>query len=288
MPYRRLPKTDQARLRALKALIDSAAPLSFELRQRVKMAEPGFENCVAQMSFFSIGRIDASRREATAERQARTYLAGFLAVLIAAVNRGDIRRKKLQLYGLDEQTSVVPSLEQGREIIRIGEAVIRGEQARIMEGGVAINFPTIQKVRVFYDIYSEARRERELSLRNEARQREVLRRQRVETDALLLEAWDAVEAAYADLRPFARLTACQAAGLIYYYRTGEHKLTELTDARLAEAEAEVLTENTEPEPKPEPKSKPKAETKPETKSETKSEPEPERAKPRIIEQSLFE
>jgi hypothetical protein len=44
-------------------------------------------------------------------------------------------------------------------------------------------------------------------------------------DALILDIWDQVEAFYKDEYPYAKLVKCQAYGMIYYYRTGEARLT---------------------------------------------------------------
>jgi hypothetical protein len=58
---------------------------------------------------------------------------------------------------------------------------------------------------------------------------ETLRKQ---ADTIILSIWDQVEAFYKDELPYAKLQKCQAYGMIYYYRTGEAKLTPQTDEQI--------------------------------------------------------
>ena len=52
---------------------------------------------------------------------------------------------------------------------------------------------------------------------------------RKQVDEIILSIWDQVETFYKDELPYAKLQKCQAYGMIYYYRTGETKLTAETD-----------------------------------------------------------
>ena len=58
---------------------------------------------------------------------------------------------------------------------------------------------------------------------------ETLRKQ---ADEIILDMWDQIEAFYKDELPYAKLQKCQAYGMIYYYRTGEAKLTPQTDQQI--------------------------------------------------------
>jgi hypothetical protein len=64
---------------------------------------------------------------------------------------------------------------------------------------------------------------------------------RDQVDELILQIWDAVEAAYVDLLPYARYQACTKCGVIYYYRKGEKHLTPKTDEDIEKAQAATLS-----------------------------------------------
>ena len=67
---------------------------------------------------------------------------------------------------------------------------------------------------------------------------ETLRKQ---ADEIILSIWDQVEAFYKDELPYAKLQKCQAYGMIYYYRTGEAKLTPQTDQKIIEDQKKQTT-----------------------------------------------
>jgi hypothetical protein len=64
---------------------------------------------------------------------------------------------------------------------------------------------------------------------------ETLRKQ---ADEIILDMWDQIEAFYKDELPYAKLQKCQAYGMIYYYRTGEAKLTPQTEQQIVAQRAQ--------------------------------------------------
>jgi len=53
-----------------------------------------------------------------------------------------------------------------------------------------------------------------------------------------LDIWNQVEAKYAEKLPYDKLRNCQNYGVIYYYRTGEKKLTPETDKEILKIRAQ--------------------------------------------------
>ena len=64
---------------------------------------------------------------------------------------------------------------------------------------------------------------------------------RKKADTIILDIWDQVEAFYKDELPYAKLQKCQAYGMIYYYRTGEAKLTAQTDQKIIEQRKQQIS-----------------------------------------------
>ena len=210
MPYRRLPNTDQARVRALKAAVekgdvynvrDLAISLKtlFDARNfllKFEAAQIYYTQCYDNQS-------RASRKHQANVRMARLYISHFIQVLNLAVLRDEIKPVHKELYGLPE-ANVVPDLLSEASLVEWGRKIIDGEQRRISQGGIPIYNPTIARVKVHYDIFLEL-----ASMRDRA-------------DELILDIWNQVEAKFQGINPNeTRLEKCRDYGLVYYYRSNE-------------------------------------------------------------------
>ena len=136
MPYRRLPNTDQARVRALKAAVekgdvynvrDLAISLKtlFEARnflQRFEAAQIYYTQCYENQS-------RASRKHQANVKTARLYISHFIQVLNLAVLRDEIKAVHKKLYDLPD-ANVVPDLLSEASLVEWGKKIIEGEQRR--------------------------------------------------------------------------------------------------------------------------------------------------------------
>ena len=217
MPYRRLPNTDQARVRALKAAVEKGDLYSvrdlaislktlFEARnflQRFEAAQIYYTQCYDNQA-------KASRKHQANVKTARLYISHFIQVLNLAVLRDEIKTSHKNMYGLPE-ANVVPDLLSEAALVEWGKKIIEGEQQR-----------TIARVKVHYDIFLDSyERQKNLqALTN--RSLEELASMRGRADELILDIWNQVETKYQDVTPNeVRLDKCRDYGLIYYYRSSE-------------------------------------------------------------------
>ena len=216
MPYRRLPNTDQARIRALKAAVvkgdvcnvyDLAVSLKTLGEARMFLAK--FE---AAHSYYVHCYGEA----------ARLYISHFIQVLNLAVIRAEIKESHKDMYSLPMDNFGVPDLNSEASIAEWGQKIIEGERQRTSRGGIPIYNPTIAKVKVHYDIFMEGyEKQKNLQLLTN-RSLEQLSSMRAQADRLILDIWNQVEAKYQEVLPNEkRLEKCRDYGLIYYYRTGE-------------------------------------------------------------------
>lgn len=155
------------------------------------------------------------------QRRATMYVSHFLQVLLLAVERGEIKRSKLKLYGLPETTTALPNIKTQETLLAWGRKVIDGEKARIKEGGRPIYNPTIGMVSTHYDIFCEAFEAQKTLQQRTAKALADIAALRPECDALLLELWNKIEEHYAHLDWNERVQACRKLGLVYYYRRHE-------------------------------------------------------------------
>lgn len=229
MPYRRLPNTDQARIRALKTVVvkgDAAdlreLPISLNTLSEARKALRKFEVAHAYyVQCFANQSVASSRHQANV-KTARLFLSHFIQVLNMSVVRGEVKEINKKLYGLTPNDYSIPELTSEPTLVEWGKKIIDGERKRTSQGGIPIYNPTIAKVRVHYDIFVDGYERQKGYQLLTARSLEGVTAMRPQIDELILDIWNQVEARFQTVSPNeARLNKCRDYGLIYYYRTGE-------------------------------------------------------------------
>ena len=237
MPYRRLPKTDQARIRALKAAVDSSVKsgiftnvLSHNTYHRAKELLESFsrevavyKRCVAEQSSKK-----GNESYEAALKKARMYVSHFIQVLSMCIVRGEVARNKRPYYGLPENEDTVPNLFSEASVLEWGQKIIAGEQRRQGEGGVPIYNPTMGRVSVVFELFKEMYDRHHFLQTRTAEALANISNMRYEVDELIFEIWGEVENAFALLSGDARIKRCAEYGVIYYYRPDRAK-KKLTD-----------------------------------------------------------
>lgn len=230
MPYRRLPNTDQARIRSLETAIakmrnnDYYAPvLPPDLLNRADKKLGQFREAVDRYLKALEKQVEYSRSDdyQTRLKNARMYVSHFLTVFNMCIKRGEIKVADRLYYSIPESSGELPDLSSDISVIRCCENTIRGEKERTSKGGTPIFNPTIAKVVVHYDLFRELY-DRQCELRqltDEALM--VVSLMRPQVDEVILEVWNSIENYFSGLSGDKRLEACREYGLIYYYRKGE-------------------------------------------------------------------
>lgn len=235
MPYRRLPNTDQARIRALKTAVGKGdasgdvrdLPLSLHTLSEARSYLRKFETAQSYYMYCFENQSNASRKHQVNVKQARLYISHFIQVLNMAVVRGEIKETQKKLYGLSANDCSLPDLNSEAAMAEWGQKVIEGERKRTSQGGIPIYNPTVAKVKVHYDVFLDGyERQRGLQALT-TRSLEQLASMRARADELILAIWNQVEAKFENVFPNEiRLEKCRDYGLIYYYRTGEKSVGE--------------------------------------------------------------
>lgn len=236
MPYRRLPNTDAARLRALKTLLDNSDIYTARNRfidwKSINKARRAYDRLLTAAEQYRMC-YQAQRRNAgkgdKLQRNATIYVSHFVQVLLMAVERGEIKRATLSLYGLGENAKAIPQMKSVDSLISSGLAIIEGERQRIKGGGRPIFNPTIGMVSTHLDIFRQSNEQQKTLQRRTAESLEPLRQLRPEADAVLLELWNQIETYYRNLPKEERIEACRRLGVIYYDRRKEREKPNVKD-----------------------------------------------------------
>lgn len=231
MPYRRLPNTDQARIRAMEKLLEKVGMISVSemavslntiskirgLLNRFRRLSEYYKDCFDNQS-------KASRKHQENTKLARLYISHFIQVLNLAALRMEIKPAQKNYYGLQPNVHNVPDLISETALMEWGEKIIVGEMKRTSEGGIPIYNPTIAKVKVRYDIFVESNEKQKNLQRLTAESLEDVTLMRPQVDELILDAWNQIEDYYKDMPDVdKRLDLCREYGIVYYYRAGEKK-----------------------------------------------------------------
>ncbi|MDR0421768.1 MAG: hypothetical protein LBH72_01995 [Proteiniphilum sp.] len=228
MPYRRLPNTDSARIRALRTAVEKAAdtdfqelPFSAGTLDESRNVLKHFEHLSSRYQQLYDAQVKAGKTFAGKIKKARMYVSHFIQVLYMCVIRSEIREEQLALYGLEKADMVVPDLSSNKQLLEWGQKIIRGERLRTAQGGVPIYNPSIAKVNVMVTLFREGYHTQELHQKATARVLQEVADYRKKVDKVIFEIWEEVEKHNRGLLPEKRLAGNREYGIVYYYRKGE-------------------------------------------------------------------
>ncbi|MDR2685018.1 MAG: hypothetical protein LBB53_06520 [Prevotellaceae bacterium] len=229
MPYRKLPKTDQARIRTLKTAINlkkefgfDSVPISYELLNRAKTQLPLFEHyqVLYSQAYENWQKNNPHYREAV--NSIRLYISHFIQVFNMAVMRGEFKKEARTYYKLPIDNAALPDLTDEDNLFEWGKNLIDGEMQRRQNGGMPMTNPTIAMLNVAYELFKQLRTEQQIRQIAIQRTKENFNLERVKTDALIKEIWDEIESRFSSLPQEKRMENCQKCGIIYYYRNAEN------------------------------------------------------------------
>ncbi len=234
MPYRRLPNTDQSRLRALKAAIQQEERqgynnhvLGFKTLHDARNFLGVFEKNLLHYKMTQESKVNANKKYQQIISNARIYISHFIQVFNLSVIRGEIKKEHKLLYQLDPEIHNVPDLNSEQAILHWGKAIIDGENERIRKGGLPIYNPAIAKVKVHYEVFREYKATQKIHRQTTSRNLEEINHLRIKGDEIIFEIWNQVENHFKNEDSIRRIEYCKNYGLIYYYRKGEKVPQEL-------------------------------------------------------------
>jgi hypothetical protein len=228
MPYRRLPNTDAARIRAMKTALDKGKEqpphkMAYSAKTIVRLQKflPLFEHNIQLQKQSVASQNKRSKDYNEAAKKARIYLTHFVRVMNMAIYRGDLPPETRAYYGLPTNESNVPSLNTENELISWGRRIIEGEEFRIRKGGSPITNPTIAVVKVRFENFFEAYEHHKTLIKKSMDFAERTSDMRREADSIILDIWNEVETTCHSLSEDAKKKECEDYGLVYFYRKNE-------------------------------------------------------------------
>ncbi|MEN8117685.1 MAG: hypothetical protein ABFS16_11940 [Bacteroidota bacterium] len=230
MPYRRLPTTDKARIRALNAALEKVitengtilafSNHSIEELQNVKNT---FENHLTQYELDIKLQSDNIKEYKAALDKAKMYVSHFIQVLLFASERGEINGGIKYYDGLDKFDGKLPPLNTEEEVLEWGDKMIKGEQKRIEKGGSAIYNPSIALVKFKVEELHDAAVFQQTLKRNTLRSFEKMQNLRKITNDFISKLWTEIEDGIDTDSPKIKRQLTQEYGIVYIFRRNEKK-----------------------------------------------------------------
>ena len=236
MPYRRLPNTDSARLRALQTALKQGnvlSPVDLAISQalllRLRAFLPLFKQTVDHQRETFRRQTQNSKTYLDVQKRAKLYISHFIQVLNLAIIRGKLKPEVRRYFGLRENQKTVPSLNTEAEILNWGNRIIKGEADRLATGASPITNPTIALVRVRYEDYTRTYHNQK-SLQDIYNKASVkVASMRKDADAIIAETWNQVEKTFSVYPPSEMRAKAEAYGLVYVYRKNEREQENFDD-----------------------------------------------------------
>ena len=223
MPAKRLPDTDEERMRVLETIIDLEE--NAKEKKAISLRDiHDLKNLLLTYERLHIGAKQALEDEIAAEKncfhlfqKAQLYISHFIQVLYLTVIRQEMKVENLACYGLEYSDDfTLPDLSTQKAVIEWGERVINGEAERTGQGGSPIYNPSITKVKVHYDLFKEADYSLKIYCQNTNRSRESMEDLYDKIDSLIWSAWTKAEFTYGTLPPKEREKKYNEYGIQFY------------------------------------------------------------------------
>lgn len=230
MPYRRLPTTDAARLRALKAAADKADQLELNLLAFTSRYIHPIRNFHQQLETIKFQQTQSWNQLVTQNKdfqhntdKTRMYITHFIRVLNMSISREEMTPESRKFYNMEPDEIKLPKLLTNNELLKWGKHIIDGEGKRIRTGGTPIMNPTIAKVKVWYDRFKDMHHSQQIANKSYQRASSQLIDIRRKTDALIQAIWNEIEEHYQKLPGSERRAHSEEYGIVYVFRKNEKK-----------------------------------------------------------------
>lgn len=230
MPYRRLPNTDIARLKALNTAFQKGKELPpFKLAfsqstfNRVQSFLSGFEASVRLYKNTYATAIVKNKEYPASYKKAKLYISHFIQVMNLAIARGELQAGIRSYFGIKQHDCRVPDMNTEADVIRWGEQVIAGEMERMKKGMTPVTNPTIAVVKVRYEQFLDAYRSKKINQKSNLRILSEVTVLRNQADEIILNVWNEVEQYFSDMPDNLMRENAQEYGVVYVYRKNELK-----------------------------------------------------------------
>ena len=239
MPYRRLPTTDKARLRALEASLEMASGVEAEnmafskqTLYELKNVKTTFDNHLKHYEFDANIESEKNSQYKAYMENARLYVSHFIQILYMNIEREELKSEILSFYGLQDFNFKTPSLNTESEVLEWGTKLIDGEKKRMQNGGSPIYNPSIALVKVKVEDFKDVAVYQQNLKRNTLRSYDKLQEVRKTTNDFISRLWTEIEEHFYESTSKHKRQMAQEYGVVYVFRRNEKKKLKAEDLQV--------------------------------------------------------
>jgi hypothetical protein len=239
MPYRRLPTTDNARLRALDAALQMASEtesgrlaFSEQTLYELKKIKTSFDNHLKHYKLDLNNESENIAGYKAAMEKARIYVSHFIRILYMSIERGEMQNNVLSFYELQDFDMKVPSLNTEEEVLDWGWKLIDGEQKRKGKGGSPVYNPSIALVKVQVENFKDAAFFQQNLKKNTLRAYTNMQKIRKITNDFIRLLWTEIEGNVGNGSSKHKRQQAQEYGVVYVFRGKEKKMLTSEDLQV--------------------------------------------------------
>ncbi len=239
MPYRRLPNTDSARLRAMQSALEKSVnalpmdlPYSASTLQELRYFLPEFEQAIMMQRDVFERQTSKNKQHQESFRKSRLYISHFIQVLNFAIARGEMKPDTRKYFDLPEDETKLPQLNTENDVILWGKKLIDGEQKRIFEGLTPVTNPTIARVKVHYEDFVRLNISQKGLQDSNSKALAKISELRVKADRIILNLWNEIEDHFSDNPPVLKREKAAEYGVSYVFRKHEKLEAEMEKLNL--------------------------------------------------------
>lgn len=229
MPYRRLPNTDAARLRALKTPYEKAQksdfqnlPFSMETYRALQNILPKFEQYYHQQKSTILQKNNRSKQLEQSFIKARLYVLHYLKVINMAIERGDLPQNIRSFYGLNPESLTLPAINNEKDLEFWGNKLLKGEQERISKTGRNLyTLPTIAMVKIHFEKFIEAYNQYLVTRKTTEYISGKINELRDEVDKFIVHLWNEIEEHFKNFSEEQKRIFASEYGVVYIWRPSE-------------------------------------------------------------------
>jgi hypothetical protein len=228
MPYRRLPNTDQARLRALDRAYhvfvmegSSKIPYSEETLQNLQVFLPKFQHALINLDAARNNQIKKNKEFTECSRKARMYISHYIQVMNMAISRNELKPSIRSFYELEDFENAVPPLTSDKDLLKWGKTIIDGDLQRIRNGGNPFYNPSIAVVKVHYERFAESYIYQKNLQNITDRYSSQVNQLRDDADRLILQLWNEIEETFNFGSEQEKRENASKYGVVYVFRKHE-------------------------------------------------------------------
>ncbi len=226
MPYRRLPNTDRARLRAMKTALKNQEEeieivIPYDFRVKLQEVAINFENKLTLKNTMQQRGVAYNKKHSKLTSKARMYISHFLQIINMAIQRGELSKETRTFYGIDKNNTKLPELNSDEKILVQGEKLIEGENQRTLKGANRIYNPSLALVSINLENFKESCAELKNHQQTQNRANTELVKYREVADEYILKLWNILEKHFQCNNEAKFRATCSSWGINYVYRKSE-------------------------------------------------------------------